>query len=663
MKWRIWACAALLILAATSFAFGAQQRVVLKDGTVLVGEVSRVGSSLSIVMPDGSRKLISMARVESVDGKPVDGQPTAGPAQVTGGSGQTPSGPAVTSGGAEFQRAKSRADRVSQAIQGIQIWETFIEANPNSPELAQARAELAIFNQRYEERAERIKGKWISGKELRELKAKVNALLDSSFVAGANGGIDLDGSKGLRNLEEVLRMYPENFRANFELGYYHLIQINQRQGMNQLIESSVKSLERAREIRPDIAEVHANLAIVYNIRRRYEDSIVSAWRAVEIKDEPQIVGQLAVALNATPRNLRSANRRVAEIAQKAELHFRKHNTSTGDSWLYLRPSFDDVVRGENNPDLPVGLQGNGSGFFITPDGYLLTNRHVVAVNDETAAVDPNIVFRIRMDNGKEKMARIIAVDTKWDIALMKVNVDEPVPYFKLTNQDPSEGMKALVLGYPATGLSIKQMMFGEGMVKNIAKDDIFHLWFDFNTTHGNSGGPIVDPEGNLVAIISAGRTVEGTSNRFTYVLGLGPDQIRDFLDRIGEKTPDNIEWVTPSSTMPTFDTVELVKKCRKPTLLIMSIRTNSADITVSRRKEVGSGATPPPDEDENKTEPGEGESKPGEGESKPGEGEEGRPQEPTPGDGEAPSPSPGTGGGAVAPDGPLHQSARQHAVN
>ena len=649
MKLRLIWAASVACLCFASFSIAAT--IKLKDGRTLVGEVKKLGNSYSILMSDGNRSLVPVADILSIDGKslgpngelqaPSPAAPTKTP--TTPGAAATPPVASPTlkpdaNSGAAFAALKSKADRSEQVIIGMQLWEKWVDANPSSPDIAAAKAELATWTGYYKNKAEKIKGKWVSGDELKQLKGRVKTLIDGAFTAVPRDGnmyiVAVDGVKGVKKLEEVLSIYPQSFQANFEMGYYHLRQIVRLEGSNELISKSATSLERAAKYRPDIAEVWANLAIVYNFRREYEKSVNAAWTACQKKDDPQIVAQLGIALYNTPRNFVRSNPRVSQIEREAQSLFAKYGEKAGDgNWLYLRPSYDDIASGENDPNRPAGLMGNGSGFFVTADGYLLTNRHVVT--DEQQNVQPDVAFRIRMDDGTEKMAEVIAIDDKWDMALLKISVESPVPYFQLAATDPLVGSKALVLGYPANGAAgLYSMMVGEGMVKNVNKEDIYHVWYDINTTHGNSGGPMIDAEGNLISIISAGRTVEATSNKFTYVLGLGPDQIRDFLKRIGVKAP-KVAWAPRTTPFPLFDAVTLTEKYRKSTLLVMSIRTTSSDVSAPKSKKAKTGAE---DKGEENDEAGK--------EPKPDAGEDGAGK--TDGGGEAAEPDgpkPSAGGG------------------
>src|SRR3954452_4870309 len=96
----------------------------------------------------------------------------------------------------------------------------------------------------------------------------------------------------------------------------------------------------------------------------------------------------------------------------------------------------------------------------------MTNHHV-ATGDPHSAVLKNISFRIRMDDGTQKNAELIAVDDKADIALMKIKSDSPLPFFKLADDNPKQAAQALVLGYPLTGLDEISLKVSSGDVASI----------------------------------------------------------------------------------------------------------------------------------------------------------------------------------------------------
>ena len=98
------------------------------------------------------------------------------------------------------------------------------------------------------------------------------------------------------------------------------------------------------------------------------------------------------------------------------------------------------------PGMPNGMQqgkqlitGLGSGFFISPDGYAVTNNHVV---------DHAKTVQIKTDDGTTYKAKVIGTDPKTDVALIKVDADKTFPYVKFAEHEPRIGDWVVAVGNP-----------------------------------------------------------------------------------------------------------------------------------------------------------------------------------------------------------------------
>jgi serine protease Do len=85
------------------------------------------------------------------------------------------------------------------------------------------------------------------------------------------------------------------------------------------------------------------------------------------------------------------------------------------------------------------ITGLGSGFFISPDGYAVTNNHVV---EHAKAVE------IKTENGQTYKAKVIGTDPKTDLALIKVDSDKTFPYVKFAEHEPRIGDWVVAIGNP-----------------------------------------------------------------------------------------------------------------------------------------------------------------------------------------------------------------------
>jgi serine protease Do len=141
------------------------------------------------------------------------------------------------------------------------------------------------------------------------------------------------------------------------------------------------------------------------------------------------------------------------------------------------------------------VTGQGSGFFITADGYAVTNNHVV---DKAKAVE------ITTDDGKTYDAKVIGTDPRTDLALIKVDGRSDFPFVKLADTAPRIGDWVVAVGNPfglggtvtAGIVSARDRDIGSGPY-----DD--YIQIDAPVNRGNSGGPTFDMEGNVIGVNTA----------------------------------------------------------------------------------------------------------------------------------------------------------------
>ena len=146
------------------------------------------------------------------------------------------------------------------------------------------------------------------------------------------------------------------------------------------------------------------------------------------------------------------------------------------------------------------LQSLGSGFVVDPAGYIITNQHVV----ERAA---DLKIEVTLSDGKTVNARYITGDEKKDLAFIKIDAKEPLPFVDLNNLSPNLlGQTVIVVGN-ALGYSgsISRGVLS-GMKRDITIDQTEYknlLQTDAAINPGNSGGPLIDLAGRLVGVSSA----------------------------------------------------------------------------------------------------------------------------------------------------------------
>ena len=172
----------------------------------------------------------------------------------------------------------------------------------------------------------------------------------------------------------------------------------------------------------------------------------------------------------------------------------------------IPPGLRDFFRRFGMPDVPGNphglpeghghniITGQGSGFFISADGYAVTNNHVVEKAESVT---------VTTDDGKIHKAKVIGTDPRTDLALIKVE-DGPFPYVKLSNRAPRIGDWVLAVGNPfgLGGTVTAGIVSARGRdIGASAYDDFIQI--DAPVNKGNSGGPTFDTDGNVIGVNTA----------------------------------------------------------------------------------------------------------------------------------------------------------------
>jgi serine protease Do len=139
--------------------------------------------------------------------------------------------------------------------------------------------------------------------------------------------------------------------------------------------------------------------------------------------------------------------------------------------------------------------GEGSGFFISSDGYIVTNNHVVQ-NSKSVTVT--------MDNGKVLDAKVVGTDPKTDLALLKVDQAGDYPYVTFAKGESQIGDWVLAIGNPygLGGTVTAGIISAEGRNIGDGPYDRF-LQIDAPINKGNSGGPTFNERGQVVGVNTA----------------------------------------------------------------------------------------------------------------------------------------------------------------
>ena len=186
----------------------------------------------------------------------------------------------------------------------------------------------------------------------------------------------------------------------------------------------------------------------------------------------------------------------------------------------------------NSPSRPEVITGQGSGFFISGDGYAVTNNHVVQ-NAESV--------KVTTDDGKSYSAKVIGTDPRTDLALIKVDGNS-FPYVKLADTTPRVGDWVLAVGNPfgLGGTVTAGIVSARGRDIGTGPYDDF-IQIDAPVNKGNSGGPTFNVDGNVIGVNTAIYSPSGGSVGIAFAIPA--ETVKNVVTQLREKGSVTRGWI------------------------------------------------------------------------------------------------------------------------
>lgn len=177
-------------------------------------------------------------------------------------------------------------------------------------------------------------------------------------------------------------------------------------------------------------------------------------------------------------------------------------SAIGKTWnaTLIEPKTRTAGSGEKAPDhypQPDGESiGLGTCFAVSPDGYLVTNNHVIK--------DAKQIY-VRMSNGESLPATVITTAPSTDLAILKIEATD-IPYLSFaSSKKVGLGERVFTIGYPLANMLGTDPKYTEGVVSS--KSGLAGEAIAFQITvpiqPGNSGGPLVNQQGKVVGVITS----------------------------------------------------------------------------------------------------------------------------------------------------------------
>ena len=150
--------------------------------------------------------------------------------------------------------------------------------------------------------------------------------------------------------------------------------------------------------------------------------------------------------------------------------------------------------GQQRPT-PRPRQATGSGFVISPDGYVVTNNHVIDNADKVT---------VSFDEQQKYEADVVGTDPRTDLALLKINAkDKTFPFVKFAQKTPRVGDWVVAVGNPFGLGGTVTAGIVSALARDIGSGPYDYMQIDAAVNRGNSGGPTFNLDGEVVGVNTA----------------------------------------------------------------------------------------------------------------------------------------------------------------
>jgi serine protease Do len=198
-----------------------------------------------------------------------------------------------------------------------------------------------------------------------------------------------------------------------------------------------------------------------------------------------------------------------------------------------------VVEETRGQAKPRNGASTGSGFFISPDGYAVTNAHVVRPEHTTA-----LSTQIRTPDGEIYDANVIGTDQQTDIALIKVKGRLDFPFVRFADALPRIGDWVIAIGSPfgldgtvTTGVvSAEDRDIGYGPYNDF-------IQIDAPTNQGSSGGPTFDLNGNVIGVNTALWRTPGAAGFIGIAFAIPAETVKSIIAQLKENGAVTRGWL------------------------------------------------------------------------------------------------------------------------
>lgn len=321
-------------------------------------------------------------------------------------------------------------------------------------------------------------------------------------------------------------------------------------------------------------KAQAARGVTYRVLDTVSDGVLN------LRTEPSRYATLLVSIPAGTRGLRPVGECKPSMDKESVAAWCRFQVGALTGWLTMRGLAEDAVGGPATgavissphspppaapvstarPDPPRSRDSNGTGFFVSKSGHILTNAHVVKDCRSIEVSQPGL--------SRSVPAVVLARDRLNDLALL-LAPDVKVDVLPPLRRQIRVGEDVAAFGYPLMGLVASSGNFTRGNITALAGlgDDTTHVQMAVPIQPGNSGGPVLDHHGNVVGVVVS------KLNAMSMVkeAGIIPEQINfaikgstaaSFLEAHGQSLPE------PAKDVAAMSSPDLADHAKRFTVLV-----------------------------------------------------------------------------------------------
>ena len=364
--------------------------------------------------------------------------------------------------------------------------------------------------------------------------------------AQLNLGVMYDNGQGVpQDYKQAVYWYTKaaeqgHVKAQFNLGVMYKIGKGVPQDYKQAADWYTKAAEQGD------ADAQLNLGLMYvkgqGVPQNYKLTYVWSSLAAAQGGENAIHNRDITVKKLTPQQLAEAQDIAAKIQYQID-----HPTETKEQ----QSSIGNIERKAN---------GSGTGFIITKDGYILTCHHVIKDANE---------IKIAIE-GNTYQAKLISDDPNNDLALLKINGSFPAIAFS-SNRSAKMGQEVFTIGYPNPSLQGVNAKITKGIVNSLTgfQDDLRLYQISVPVQPGNSGGALVDENGNVLGVIVAMLDAKTTFK----ISGSLPQNVNYAVKSLyAQAMIDTMPEVAEKLISPSRGKSDAIDNAQKSTVMVLSYR-------------------------------------------------------------------------------------------